>query len=370
MNVIDLCPVGALTSKDFRFKARVWELSATDTVCTGCSRGCNTTMWVRNNEILRLTPRYNPEVNDYWMCDNGRLNTFKWVNSDKRIKSPLIRKDGKLVSVGWDEVVAKMVSELRRYKKSEIAALGSAFAANEDNYVFAKLIKHIGITNVDLMPHVYPGSEDNLLVKADKTPNSLGARETGIHPDGNGLNFEGIIKGIREGTIKVLYSLDEHIAYDPQVKEAMRMLDLFIVHASLESETTDLADIIFSTATYAEKNGTFINCEGHVQRIRPAVVPLDYERSQADFTTSRLDKFGAQNDRWNKGTKIDARPIWRICSRIAGAMGAKWKYNTAEEVFIEMSTILDTFKGMSYLKLGGRGMKLKKQSYSTAKVGG
>ena len=87
MNVIDICPVGALTSRDFRFKARVWDMSHTDSICTGCARGCNINIWVRDNEILRLTPRENMDVNQYWMCDHGRLDTFKFVNdTETRIK--------------------------------------------------------------------------------------------------------------------------------------------------------------------------------------------------------------------------------------------------------------------------------------------
>ncbi len=373
MNVIDLCPVGALTSRDFRFKARVWELSSTDSVCVGCSRGCNTKVWVRNNEILRLTPRFNPEVNDYWMCDNGRLNTFKWVNSEKRLSGPMIRKEGQLVDVGWDEAVAKVVSELRHFKKSEIAALGSPFATCEDNYSFVKLMKHIGVTNIDFMQHVVEGSEDDLLVRSDKTPNSLGAKTVGVHPENNSLNLENIIRGINDGTIKALYSLDEHIAYEPRMSAVLSKLDLFIVHASIENETVKFADIVFSNATYAEKNGTYINFQGHIQRIRPAVSVLEQERSLDGFAMSRLDKFGAQNDRWTQGPKRDARAVWRVCSRIAGALGAKWKYNSAEEVFNEMANTLDIFKGMSYLKLGTRGMKTNSTSQrqttnSTAKV--
>ncbi|TAK57599.1 MAG: 2Fe-2S iron-sulfur cluster binding domain-containing protein [Bacteroidetes bacterium] len=359
MNTIDLCPVGALTNKDFRFKARVWEMSATETICVGCARGCNTKMWVRNNEILRLTPRHNPEVNDYWMCDKGRLETFKWVNSDKRIKAPMIRKEGRLMQVGWDEVAAKVASELRHYKKSEIAALGSAFATNEENYAFVKLMKHAGVTNIDFMRHIYQGDEDDILIRADKAPNSAGAKAVGVHQEGTGLGFEGILKGITEGTIKALYSLDEHIAYEPRMAAVLPKLDLFILHASVENETTTYADIVLSTATYAEKNGTFTNFQGQVQRIRPAVAVLENERALNGFSMSRLDKFGSHNDRWTKGLKRDARAIWRTSSRIAGALGAKWKYTSSEEVFNEMTTTLEAFKGMSYLKLSGYGMKLK-----------
>ncbi|MBI2620562.1 MAG: (2Fe-2S)-binding protein, partial [Ignavibacteriales bacterium] len=102
MNVIELCPVGALTSTDFRFRARVWEMSSTETVCVGCARGCNMNMWVRNNTILRLTPRQNDDVNSYWMCDHGRLNTFRHVNGEQRLSGPLIRKGAVLTEVGWD----------------------------------------------------------------------------------------------------------------------------------------------------------------------------------------------------------------------------------------------------------------------------
>ena len=94
MNVIEICPVGALTSKDFRFRSRVWDMSFTDTICSGCARGCNIMLGVRNNQILRMEPRVNTEVNDYWLCDWGRLNTIKWVNDENiRIKSPMIRSD-------------------------------------------------------------------------------------------------------------------------------------------------------------------------------------------------------------------------------------------------------------------------------------
>ena len=149
MNTIDLCPVGALTSRDFRFKARVWEMSSTDTICIGCSRGCNTKMWVRNNEILRLTPRFNPDVNGYWMCDHGRLDTFKSVNSPQRIKGPSLRKERELIEVGWDEAVSHAASELKSYKKHEIAAVGSPFATNEDNYLFVKFLNYLGVKKYD-----------------------------------------------------------------------------------------------------------------------------------------------------------------------------------------------------------------------------
>jgi NADH-quinone oxidoreductase subunit G len=366
MNTIDLCPVGALTSKDFRFKSRVWEMSATDTVCSGCARGCNTKMWVRNNEILRLTPRLNPEVNDFWMCDRGRLETFKSVNGENRIKAPMVRKEGALVEVGWDEAVAKVVSELKSYKKSEIAGLGSAHATNEDNYLFAKFMHHFGVTNVDYMPHIVAGDEDDFLIRADKTPNARGAKVAGIAPVAGGLGFAEIIRAIGEGKIKALYCLEDNIAADPTVAEALAKLDFLVVHASNENETTAAADVVLSASTYAEKHGTFTNFQGQVQRIRPAVVTADQDRALDGFAMSRLDKFGAPNDKWMRGAKRDARPSWRIVTSVANAMSAKWKYATVEDVFNEMANSLDAFKGLSYMRLGSFGAKLKQKSEAAA----
>ena len=356
MNTIDICPVGALTSEDFRFKARVWEMSSTDSVCPGCSRGCNIKMWVRNNEIMRLTPRFNPDVNDYWMCDYGRLNTFKFVNGEQRINAPMMRKEGMLTEVGWDEAMAAVVSRLKSFKSQEVAGVGSPYATNEDNYLFVKLMNHIGVKNICVMEHVVEGDEDNILIRADKTPNSTGAREVGMKLTGDSLTS--IIKGIKEGTIKALYCLEDDITRNPAVAEVLHKLDFIVVHASNNNPSMQFADIVLSSATYAEKDGTFTNFEGNVQRIRPAVATIDQDRALDNLSMSRLDKFGAHNDRWTKGTKRDARPSWRILTSVANALGAKWKYNSAEDVFNEIASTIDSFKGMSYLRLGSRGNKL------------
>lgn len=370
MNVIELCPVGALTSRDFRFRARVWEMSSTETVCPGCARGCNMYMWVRNNQILRLTPRHNPEVNDYWMCDAGRLTTFKYVNAENRIKAPMVRKDGELVGVGWEEAIAKVAFELRSFKRNEIAALGSAYATNEDNYVFQKFVREIlGTNNLDFVRHVKKEVEGETsasfstsavlnLIRADKTPNSFGAREVGVRPGSGGLDLDGILQAIDEGRIKALYVIDDNVAEDAAVANILRKLDFLVVHASNENETTLLADVVLSSSTYAEKNGTFTNFQGRVQRIRPAVATLEHDRALNGFSMSRLDKFAAPNDRWGRPIKCDARPTWRIIVSVANAMGGKYRYNTSEDVFKEIASTIPSFKGLTYQKIGRHGALL------------
>jgi NADH-quinone oxidoreductase subunit G len=366
MNVVDICPVGALTSRDFRFKARVWEMSSTDSICVGCSRGCNIKVWVRNNEILRLTPRYNPDVNDYWMCDHGRLDTFKSVNNGTRIKLPMVRKDGKLTEVSWEEAIARAAHEMKGFRKTEIAAVGSAFATNEDNYVFVKLMRHLGVKKIALASHVVEGGGDDILLRDDKAPNTVGAREVGVRSDETGYDIASLFREIREGKIKALYVLEDDIASDPAVADALGKLDVLIVHASNENETTKLADIALSCSTYAEKNGTFANFQRRVQRIRPAVATIEHDRSLDGFAMSRLDKFGAPNDRWMKGIRRDARPSWRIAFAIANALGAKWKYTTVEDVFAELASNTASFKGMSYATIGSRGAMLAKSKQSVS----
>jgi len=367
MNVIELCPVGALTSTDFRFRSRVWEMSSTESVCTGCSRGCNTNVWVRNNQVLRLTPRRNEDVNSYWMCDKGRLTTFKHVNDDTRLNGPLVRRDGTLTRVGWDEAVSSVVSELRAFKKSEIAGLGSAHATNEDNYLFQKFMREVlGVRNIDFIPHVDEKDEDDFLLKADKTPNSTGAGEVGVHPVDTGLNWRGILKGIGDGSIKALYVLEDDIAAIPEVKSVLGNLELLIVHSSSKNATTEVADIVLSSSTFAEKQGTFVNFEGRVQRIRPAVATLEQDRALDGFAMSRWDRFASQNDRWGRPVKKDARPSWRIVSAVASAFGGKWKYMLAEDVFKEISDKVPSFKGLTFAGVGMQGSLIKPHVHSTS----
>lgn len=360
MNVIELCPVGALTSRDFRFRSRVWEMSSTESVCVGCSRGCNINIWVRNNEILRLTPRHNEAVNSYWMCDAGRLNTFKFVNSDQRLKGAFVRKDGSLVQVGWDEAIAKAVAELKTFKKNEVAGIGSAYATNEDNYVFQKLIKEVlGSQHIDLVPHIKEADEDNILIRADKTPNLRGAREVGVKPGKGGYDLKGIIRGISDGSIKALYVMEEDVAALPEFAAVLSNLRLLIVHSSVQNKTTVHADVVFASSTYAEKHGTFTNFEGRIQRIRPAVATLEHDRARDGFAMSRWDKFASHNDRWGKGDRRDARPSWRILSAVGTALGGKLKYSTAEEVFKEISERVPSFRGLTYMKIGTHGAILQ-----------
>ncbi|MCF8242957.1 MAG: (2Fe-2S)-binding protein [Melioribacteraceae bacterium] len=370
MNTIDICPVGALTSKDFRFKSRVWEMSSTNSVCTGCARGCNTEIWVRDNKIQRLTPRINETVNGHWMCDDGRLNTFKHVNNEEtRIDGPHIRVDGQLTKVTWNEAVKEAVKRLKSFNNTEIAFIGSAFATVEDNYAFQKFSKaNFNATNLDFARHVVPGSGDDILICEDKTPNSLGAVLTGIQPVADGMNLAEIINGIKSKKIKALYIMEDDIAQlDSEYETLLAKLDLLIVHASNKNKTTTLADILLPVSTYAEKHGTIVNVDGMIQRMRPAVATEELERSLDQMPMSRWDKFGTKFDRWARGKKYDAKPSWKILGLLSQELPNKLKYKMAEDVFEDVSQHVKEFSGLDYDLIGEMGVKIKSDKI-TAKV--
>lgn len=361
LNTVDICPVGALTSRDFRFKARVWEMSSTKSVCIGCSRGCNTEIWVRNNEVLRLTPRFNNDVNSYWMCDHGRLNTFKFINSGDRVDGAHIRREGLLIEVGWDEAFASAVSNIKAYNKDEIAFIGSPYATCEDNYLLVKIARSIvGSRHLDFMRKNDPDFADDILRKSDITPNSLGAELIGVQPAQGGLDLAGIKQAIKENRIRALYVLeDDLISNDAEWESLLSKLDLLIVHSSNFTPTAMLADIVFPAATYAEKNGTFVNFQGRVQRIRPAVATLETDRAFEGMAMSRLDKFGTEYDRWAKGNRRDARAGWKILAALATSLGHKMKFNMSEEVFNEIAKTIKEFSGLNYDTIGESGTMLK-----------
>jgi NADH-quinone oxidoreductase subunit G len=361
MNVIELCPVGALTSRDFRFKARVWDMSHTDSICTGCARGCNMNIWVRDNEILRLTPRENMDVNQYWMCDYGRLNTFKFV-TDKttRVNSPMIRPlEGGLLEDGnyrlreceWDDAIARVISEIKNYKPDEIAFIASPYSTLEDNFALKRFaIEVAGTKEISYIPNV-EGKNDNLLIRADKTPNAAGLKLLGIKPVSDKF-----IDKILKKQFKLVYLLNDSISRLPNAEELAKAIEVGIIQISNFTELSRKASVILPVSTYAEINGTFVNFQGRVQRIRPAVAAIEQERLPGDFSVSRLDKFGAHNDKWTQGTKFNARPAWKVITQIAKAMSHDFGYENTEDVFDDLAAKVNEFGGLSYETIGSHGV--------------
>ena len=172
LNTVDICPVGALTSKDFRFQMRVWFLKETKSVCTSCATGCNVIIGSREEKVYRYEPRQNDAVNSCWMCDAGRLN-YKWIGREDRLKDVFVRGQKST----WTAALNEIGDKLKKAPQGSVAIVASARQTNEELWLISKLKSKLGAIS-DSVARI--GEGDKLLVSADKNPNSNGARLTGI----------------------------------------------------------------------------------------------------------------------------------------------------------------------------------------------
>ncbi|MBS1903015.1 MAG: (2Fe-2S)-binding protein [Bacteroidetes bacterium] len=353
MNVIDICPVGALTSRDFRFKARPWDMSFTETVCAGCARGCSIRVGVRNNEILRLEPRPNPNVNDFWMCDPGRLETYPHVNAEDRVSGAYIRTNGSIQQVSIHDGVHAIASGLKKFKPEEIAFVASAFATLEDNYIFLEAAKQRGAKHVGYFEAV-SGEDARLLMRADKAPNAYSLGLLGIKPFGSDIESQ-----IASGKIKAVYALeDDFFSRTHHLQHAFSKLEFFACHATNMTATVKAAHVILPAATWAEKEGVLINFEGWAQKLSPAVATAHVVRGFDHLAQSRLDKFGTPFDKWAQSNKRDAQESWRLAQEVAKALGGKSDHRYTEDVFEAVAHHYPQLKGLTYDLLGSLGRPL------------
>src|SRR5277367_2411749 len=188
LNTVDICPVGALTSKDFRFQMRVWFLKESKSLCTSCATGCNITVGSREEKILRYEPRENDAVNSCWMCDSGRLN-YKWIGRADRLTA--VRAGGRPAS--WQAALGEISQKLQKAAPGSVAIIASARQTNEELFLLSRLARKLGAIT-DSVPRL--GEADRLLLSADRNPNSAGARLTGIAPAEMGSNLARIAAGI------------------------------------------------------------------------------------------------------------------------------------------------------------------------------
>jgi NADH-quinone oxidoreductase subunit G len=346
MNVIDICPVGALTSRDFRFKARSWDMSFTETICPHCARGCNIRAGVRDNEIMRLEPRPNPNVNDFWMCDVGRLESYPPVNAGNRISGAWIRKSGQVTSSSIDDAAAAIANALKKYKPEEIAFVASPFATIEDNFSFLEIAKS-KTKNIGYFPYV-SGEDAKLLIRADRTPNAYGLRLLDINEFGADFT-----DSLRSGRIKMVYALEDDFL--SRTGFTFDKVEFFACHGTNSTTTTDRADVILPASSWAEKEGIFVNFEGWAQRLKPAIETSHHVRNIEHMNKSRLDRFASKFDRWAKGRKVDALESWQLAEMVGIYLGMKTNHLYTEDVFEKAASSIAGLKGLDYEKIGSQG---------------
>ena len=329
-NVADICPVGALTDKDFRFKMRVWYLGSQDSVCPGCSRGCNTQIHyeksrpyhLKEERVMRLKPRENSEVNQWWMCDEGRY-AYKKIDQN-RIKD--IKAEG-VMAHDWNAVLSKVAALVR--KSSKWAVMISAQYTNEEIYLARRLFRDgLKCSGIAFWAPGQEGVEDNFLLKKDKNPNTSGASKI-LGMDTTAGDLTGIVDKARAGQIEGLFIFGHDLAKifgDATLKEVRQKVHTIIYEGTNHDRTSGIADIVLPGASYAEKDGTFTNFEGRVQRIKRALDPIG-----------------------------NSRASWQILWELGSLLGMPLAYTRAEEVFKDLAKDHQAFSGMTYKSIGMQG---------------
>ncbi|MFY9554389.1 MAG: 2Fe-2S iron-sulfur cluster-binding protein [Blastocatellia bacterium] len=333
-NVVDICPVGALTSRDFRFKCRVWFLHATDSVCGGCSTGCTVRIDHRDGAIFRMLPRRNVEVNRSWLCDEGRLSFHQLYNGE-RIQRPLMTgRDGIQAPAGWDEALRAVDSRLKEIRDvngaGSILGFASPSATNEAMFLFRRYLgDHLGATRFDFRLESEDKNvveeEDQILRHFDKHPNSMGAIKLELMSSELG-GIAGAIKAAREGKIKtgvIMYfkpvvprPSDEEM--EGGIFELIDELEYSVVLAAHKADWQTSASVVLPVAAWSEEDGTYTNFQGRVQLAGKALEPGG-----------------------------DALPVWEVFAMLLHTSGAESRWMSAEDVFATMTESVPVFSGLS-----------------------
>jgi NADH-quinone oxidoreductase subunit G len=289
-NVVDICPVGALCSKDFLYKQRVWFLQSQKSVCPNCSTGCSINVDHNKGIVYRLQPRFNPQAQGHFMCDEGRFG-FKYINDNDRLLSPTVRHDDKIVHVEWNA----MMPSLRRELATAATAHGAAFVAMlspwltcEEAYLAAKYFKGLSASvRLALGPVPVVGTDDTypkgvrgepleqvkFTIRAEKCPNRRGVEAVLNHFQGGVFRFDDVLQQIDANEIKVLYLIGGY--REPWLKETdagrFKRLDILVVQDILPSPASAVAKYVLPAGSFAEKDGTFVNHAGLAQAVRRAI---------------------------------------------------------------------------------------------------
>jgi NADH-quinone oxidoreductase subunit G len=307
-NLMDVCPVGAITTRDYRFKSRPWDNpNVVDTMCTLCSKGCNTSAWLKAKpewakgaQLIRMTPRFNPEVNSYWMCDIGRFN-YHWIEGETRLRRPMLRTNAGLEKTAWHDVEPRLRDRIQEAGAAEATAvrfLVSAHAATEELFVLKRLIE--GLLGADalrsLVSLTWTRSEKpqppgvKFKVHATDAPNVNGARDLGfaVGQGNDGLpDLTELRTAVQAGRVKAVYVIapgpDGSLGDVSWLIDARRSgaLALLVVQGVVSTALTDAADIVLPGASYVEKDAIYTNAEGRVQAASLVIAPPGEAREDA-----------------------------------------------------------------------------------------
>lgn len=316
LNTVDICPVGALTSTDFRFKMRVWFLKQTNSIDTESSVGANTVVWSREGVIYRITPRQNDEVNDTWMADSGRV-LYKQVQADDRLQPA-----GSLVD--------NVASAARVLGEGDVAVVGSGRSSVEEQFLTAKLAQQLGASTYVVGR---TGEGDGILVSADRNPNTRGALVTGLISD-LPTDLTALGAAIDAGKVKTVLSVGEDLAAAGLTTEQLAKVELVYL-GSHANATSAAAKVAISTLTVFEKSGTFINQQFRIQKFAAAVPGLT----------------GATDDRV-------------VLEQLLTAVGGESEGSDLASVWKKLSAEVSVLADLTYAKIPDTGLLLDDSAWS------
>ncbi len=328
-NVVDICPVGALTDRDFRFKVRVWYLRKTPSICPGCSTGCNISVETYQNRIARFKPRINEAVNSHWLCDEGRY-CFHDLTSGERLTTPLVRQEGGLVPTTWTQALEAVLRGL--HGAAPLAGILSGRNTNEEAFLFAKLIPRL---SQDCALEVFYQERElsevqKILMSPDRSPNFRGAREMGASSNGG---FEPLMRKLLNGHFSGAYVVGEDLfdAGDDKdsIREALKKLSFLVVQDIRLTETAELAHVVLPSTHFGEKEGTYTNRNGRLQKLNVATAAPE----------------GVMQD-------------CEIFLRLLDAAGDKLACTVPSEVFDALAREMPAYRGLNYAAIGAEGIQL------------
>ena len=324
-NIVDICPVGALVSKDFLHKARAWDLDHTSSVCPSCSQGCNIDIHTRDNVVHRLKPRKNQEVNGHWMCDYGR-GRYEWMNRSDRLDAPFVRGDDGWSAPGWHGALASLRERLKECG-GPIHAVASAHAANEDLGALRELGELLGAEGIVYRSPRAPDEDPlpgfpTLVRRRDLAPNTGGADLLGMRRVGDDDATGGLDRIARTtGTVIVL---DDELADQPD--DFGSRAEFFVYLAAHPAPAARSAHFVLPVTTFAEQEGTFTNEQGRVQRFKPALRAAG-----------------------------EARPAWLVLGSLVAALSGEAMPTSAAEAFARLAGRVPEYEGLSYEEIGTQG---------------
>jgi NADH-quinone oxidoreductase subunit G len=282
----DVCPVGALTTREFRFRSRVWYLHKTPSVCPGCNIGCNISIENKDSVVYRFLPRLNPEVNDYWLCDYGRFLSESLNTRD--IEKATVREGESVKTVPVPAAIDRIADAIRAASPAAVFFLGSANLSNEESFLLRKLSDHVGCGNRDV---VVDKSRPRKMksrtgwVEGDHAgPNFQGARDMGLTPARGGYGLEAVLDGkAHPEVIVVADGTFSSIADDAAKVAVLRRAKFLAVASQTANALSRAADVVLPAASLAEREGTFTNVQGRVQKFTRAFLPKPAVREHCDL---------------------------------------------------------------------------------------